>query len=169
MAAEKYEESLRELLVSVLYARVGEEGTMMGEGKTARFEIKKSLGGGTCKAEGSLDYVLPSGRTLSHKNDILISLPGKRYLAIELKWVSNVTDQFKARAYDMLHLKQAMGNKLCSIMVYLKTGGGGLSTDLAKEISYPFDVFFALEHREPQNPAIWVPLLDRIEAEIAER
>ena len=167
MAPESYEESLQGFLVAALFARVGEPGTMTGAGKTARFEIKKSLGGGMCQAEGTLDYMLPSGRSLSHKNDILISLPHKKYVAVELKWVSNVTDQFKARAYDMLHLKQALGEQLRGIMVYLRTGQGGLSTDQAQAISYPFDVFFGIENQDPQNPAVWVPILDHIEAEVA--
>lgn len=166
MALESYEDSLRNFLVSVLYARVGEPGTMTGESKTARFKIKESLGGGTCTAEGSLEYVLPSGQRISHKNDILFSLPGESYLAIELKWVSSVSDQFKARAYDMLHMKQALGSRLCGMMIYLRTGSGGLSADRARDFCYPFDQFIALEHQDPQNPTIWLPILDRIEAEI---
>ena len=166
MALESYEDSLRNFLASVLYARVGEPGTMTGEGKTARFGIKESLGGGTCTVEGSLEYVLPSGQRISHKNDILFSLPGGRYLAIELKWVSNVSDQFKARAYDMLHLKQTLGSKLCGMMIYLRTGSGGLSADRARDFCYPFDQFIALEYQDPQNPAIWIPIFDGIEAEI---
>ncbi|MBZ5545048.1 MAG: hypothetical protein LAO07_15435 [Acidobacteriia bacterium] len=169
MAPDGYEESLQEFLVTALYARIGEPGTLTGEGKTARFELKKSLGGGSCEAEGALDYVLPSGRSLSHKNDILISLPRKKYVAVELKWVSSRTSAFKARAYDMLHLKQAFGQKLRGIMVYLRTGQGGLSADQAQAISYPFDVFFGIENQDPQNPAVWVPILDRIEGEIQAR
>ena len=166
MPPESYEESLQDFLVSVLYARVGKPGTLKGQGKTARFEIKEGLGGGTCTAEGSLEYVLPSGLRISHKSDVLFSLPGERFLAIELKWVSNVSDQFKARAYDMLHLKQTLGPRLCGMMIYLRTGSGGLSADRASNFCYPFDRFIALEHQDPQNPAIWVPVLDRIEAEI---
>jgi hypothetical protein len=169
LAPESYEESLQEFLISALYARVGEPGTLRGEGKSAHFEIKKSLGGGTCAAEGSLEYELPLGRKLSHKNDILILLPGKRYVALELKWASNVTDQFKARAFDMLHLKKAFGDRLCGVLVYLRTGQGGVSVEQAKAISYPFDVFFGLEHQDPQNPTIWVPVLDCIEAKINQR
>lgn len=67
----------------------------------------------------------------------------------------------------MLHLKQAFGEKLCGILVYLRPGQGGLSADQAQAISYPFDVFFGLENQDPQNPTIWVPVLDRVEAEIA--
>jgi hypothetical protein len=166
LSPESYEESLEEFLVSVLYARVGEPGTMTGEGKTARFEIKKHLGGGTCAASSPLDYALPSGRRLSHLCDILIALLGGKHLAIELQWASDLSDQLKARAYDALHLKQALGKNLATFLVYLRAGAGGLSAEQAREICYPFDQFIALEHQDPQNPAIWIPTLDRIEAEI---
>jgi hypothetical protein len=166
LSPESYEESLQEFLVSALYARVGEPGTMTGEGKTARFEIKRNFGGGTCAASSPLDYALPSGRKLSHLSDILITLPGGKHLAIELQWASDQTDQLKGRAYDMLHLKQALGENLIALLVYLRAGLGGLSAEQAREICYPFDQFIALEHQDPQNPAIWVPILDRIEAEI---
>jgi hypothetical protein len=166
VSPESYEESLQEFLVSVLYARVGEPGTITGEKKNARFEIKKHMGGGTCAASSGMDYALPSGRKLSHLSDILITMPGGKHLAIELEWATDLTDRLKARAYDMLHLKQALGNKLSAIMVYLRAGTGGLSAEQVRAICYPFDQFIALEHQDPQNPAIWIPTLDRIEAEI---
>ena len=169
MPPASYEESLQEFLVSVLYARVGEPGTMTGEGKAARFEIKRNIGGGTCAASSPLDYALPSGRKLSHLSDILITLPGGKHLVLELQWASDLTDQLKARAYDMLHLKQALGENLTAFLVYLRAGLGGLSAEQAREICYPFDQFIALEHQDPQNPAIWLPILDRIEAEITSR
>jgi hypothetical protein len=169
LSLESYEESLQEFLVSALYARVGEPGTITGEGKTARFEIKRNIGGGTCAASSPLDYALPSGRKLSHLSDVLITLPGGRYLAIELQWASDLTDQLKARAYDMLHLKQVLAKKLSAIMIYLRAATGGLSAEQAREICYPFEQFIALEHQDPQNPAIWIPILDRIEAEIRAR
>lgn len=166
MAPERYEDSLRAFLVSVLYARVGEPGTLTGEGNTARFEIKKSLGGGTCTASSGLDYALPSRRRLSHPSDILIAVPGGKNLAIELQWATDLTDQLKARAYDMLHLKQAFGENLAAFLIYLRAGLGGLSAEQAREICYPFDQFIALEHQDPQNPVMWIPVLDKIEAEI---
>ena len=169
MPPESYEESLQEFLISVLFARVGEPGTMRGEGKKARFEIKKQLGGGTCAASSTMDYTLPSGRKLSRLADILITTPGGKHLVIELQWATDLADQLKIRAYDMLHLKQALGSKLSAILVYLRAGTGGLSAEQAREICYPFDQFVALEHQDPQNPAIWIPILDRIEAEIRTR
>jgi hypothetical protein len=169
LSPQSYEETLQGFLVSALYARVGEPGTMTGEGKNARFQIRKALGGGLCEAEGRLEYALPSGAHIRHKTDILFSLSDERYVAVELKWVSNVSDQFKARAYDMLHLKKTLGPRLRGMMVYLHTGSSGLSADRAREFCYPFDEFIALEHQDPQNPIIWAPVLDRIEAEITPR
>ena len=166
LSPESYEESLQEFLVSVLYARVGEPGTMTGEGKTARFEIKRNFGGGTCAASSPLDYALPSGRKMSHPCDILITLSGGKYVAIELQWATDLADQLKVRAYDMLHLKQALGKQLSAIMIYLRAGTGGVSAEQVREICYPFDQFNALEHQDPQNPAIWIPILDQIEAQI---
>ena len=169
MALERYQESLLEYLISALFARVGEPGTLTGEGKPAGFQIKKSLGGGTCEASHSLEYALPSGRKLPHVSDILISLPKGKAVAVELQWATDLSDQLNARAYDALHLKQALGTRLTAFLIYLRAGQGGLSTEQAREICYPFDQFIALEHQDPQNPAIWVPVLDRIEAEIALR
>lgn len=169
MALERYQESLLEFLISALFARVGELGTLTGEGKPARFEIKKSLGGGSCAASSSLEYALPSGHKHSHVSDILISSPNGRTVAVELQWAADLSDQLKARAYDALHLKQALGKRLTAFLIYLRAGQGGLSAEQAREICYPFDQFIALEHQDPQNPAIWVPVLDRIEAEIKSR
>ncbi len=169
MATERYEESILEFLVSALFARVGEPKTLTGQGKLAHFEIKKNLGGGTCVASSSVEYALPSGHKLSHVSDILIARPGGKNLVVELQWATDLSDQLKARAYDILHLKQALGKNLTAFLIYLRAGLGGLSAEQAREICYPFDQFIALEHQDPQNPAIWVPVLDRIEAEIAER
>lgn len=169
MGLERYQESLLEYLISALFARVGEPGTLTGEGKPSGFAIKKSLGGGTCEASRSLAYALPSGCKLAHVCDILINLSSGKTVAVELQWAADASDQLKARAYDALHLKQALGKNLVSFLIYLRAGQGGLGAEQAREICYPFDVFLALEHQDPQNPAIWVPILDRIEAEIKSR
>ena len=163
---ERYQESLLEFLISALFARVGEPGTLSGQGKPARFEIKKSLGGGTCAASSTLEFALPSGRKLSHVSDILIALSSGKNLAVELQWAADLSDQLKARAYDALHLKQTLGKNLKAFLIYLRAGLGGLSAEQAREICYPFDQFIALEHQDPQNPVIWVSVLDQIEAEI---
>ena len=53
-----------------------------------------------------------------------------------------------------------------SRLARLRPAGGGITGEQAREICFPFDQFFAIEHQDPQNPAAWVPILDRIEAEI---
>lgn len=169
MTPENYEASLQEFLVAALYARVGEQGTLTGEGSSARFEINGSLGGGTCAAEADLKYALPSGREAIHTADILVALPSGKRLAIELAWASNDLDNFKARAYDMLQIKKSLGRSLWAMLIYLRPGTGGISAEQAQEICYPFDQFFACEHQDPQNPVIWAPILDRLEAEIKSR
>ena len=166
MPPHSYEESLREFLISALYARVGERGTMSGLGKNARFEIKRSLGGGACAADANLDLTLPSGHKFPHTADILATLPRGRRLAIELQWSASDLDPLKARAYDMLLLKRSLGEQFRAMLIYLRPGTAGASAEMAREICYPFDLFFACEHQDPQNPAMWVPILDRIEAEI---
>ncbi len=166
MAAESYEESLQEFLVSVLYARVGEPGTLRGEGKMARFEIKKVLGGGECAADGHLAIARAPGRNLDQTSDILITLPRGKRLAIILKWASNDSDPLKAVSYDMMLSKQSLREQLWGMLIYLRPGTGGVSARQAQEICVPFDRFFAIEHQDPQNPAAWVPILDRFETEI---
>ncbi|MFB3921439.1 MAG: hypothetical protein ACE145_06930 [Terriglobia bacterium] len=169
MGVEPYRESLLEYLISALFARSGEPGTLTGEGKPARFEIKKSLGGGSCEASCNLEFALPSGRVLSHVSDIVIRLAGGKTVAVELQWATDLEDQLKARAFDVLHLKQALGQNFTAFLIYLRAGLGGLSAEHAREICYPFDHFIALEHQDPQNPTIWVSVLDRIEAEMKSR
>jgi hypothetical protein len=100
MAREESEGLVRDILIKVLAERLGEPGTIRGEGTSASFTLKAPLGG-TCRAEGALDYTLPDGLTVSHKSDIQIELGSRRYFALELKHLSAVPDQFKARSYDM--------------------------------------------------------------------
>jgi hypothetical protein len=119
MAREETEDLLRDLGVKILYERVGEPGSLTGERNHACFRLKQSVGGGTCCAGGSLDYTLPSGAALSHKTDILVSLASGKHVAVELVCLSSVTDHFKARSYDMLHLKQSHGDNLTGIMMYM--------------------------------------------------
>lgn len=139
---------------------------MEGEGEMARFRVKASLGGGTCSAEGALTYVLPSGLRLEHRSDILLSLPTGKHVALEMKFQSAVTDQFKARSYDMLHLKQALGTLVVGIMVYVHMPGKGIRTERARAISYPFDYFFGLEAADLGDPHTWTPLIETVKAEV---
>ena len=166
LAPTNYEETLREFLVSALYARVGEPGSLSGEGRAQQFDVKKSLGGGDCSTKATLTLNLPKGGTLEHAADVLFQNGQGRRLAIDLKWAASEPDPIKACAYDMLVLKQGMGSQLWVMMIYLRPGGGGVTAEEARELCFPYDHFFAIEHQDPQNPAAWVPILDRIESEI---
>jgi hypothetical protein len=96
MAREESEGLVRDLIFKILAQPIGEPGTIRGEGNSASFTLKASLGGRTCRAEGSLDYTLPCGLPLSHKWDVLIERPKERWLGLEVKRLSAVTDQFNA-------------------------------------------------------------------------
>lgn len=147
MSPDRTEDDVRDLLMKVLYGCVGVEGSWRGEGRFASFDITGRLGSARCRAEGALGYKLPGGDTLSHKADILITATGgsvgeagTRYVALEVKHLSAVTDAFKGRAYDMLHLKQTFGTQLLGILVYVRALNG-LSFTQAEKICYPYDRF----------------------------
>jgi len=162
LSSPTYEESIRHFLISTLFARLGEPGSLRGEGSTAQFLLKKELGAGDGRANATLSAPLPKGGTLNHVFDLVIQSKGGELLAIDLLWVVNELDAIKSRAYDVQLLKQALGAKLTSIMIYLCPTGGGVSGEQAREICFPYDQFFAIEHQDPQNPAAWVPILDVI-------
>ena len=86
------------LLFKALFGHLGQPGSLLGEGRSARFRLKEDLDSGSCQAEGSLEYALPSGKTLSHKNDILITLSGERYVAMPFcRWRAPAWASVKAR------------------------------------------------------------------------
>jgi hypothetical protein len=165
----KYEESLREFLISALYARVGEPGTLRKEGKSASFQIKKALGGGQCAAETPITFTHPKRQSLTHTADLLVTLPQGKRLAIDLKWAWSEPDPIKARAYDMLLLKQGLDSQVWGMMIYLRPAEGGVKSQQARAICFPYDQFFAIEHQDPQNPAAWVPILDQVEQMIGQK
>jgi len=156
------------LLFNALFDHLGQPGSLVGEGKSARFNLREELNTGSCQAEGSLEYALPSGKTLSHKNDILVSLSGERHVAIEIKFVSSVTDQFKARSYDMMHLKRKFGEQVSGIMVYAHFPGKGISIERAQLISYPFDHFFGFNAEELFAEDLFLPVIQAVKKFISE-
>jgi len=168
MPGEKSEYIVRDLLFKALFNHLGQPESIVGEGKSARFSLRRDLDTGSCQAEGSLEYTLPSGKTLSHKNDILIVLSGERYVAFEVKFLSSVTDQFKARSYDMMHLKQEFGGKVSGIMVYAHFPGKGISIEQAQLISYPFDHFFGFNAEELFAEDLFLPVIQAVKKFISE-
>ncbi len=64
----------------------------------------------------------------------------------------------------MLHLKQTFGERLCGIMIYAHSKG---STESARAICYPFDLFFGVDLRKPEDLTVWKPVLEAIQAKVA--
>ena len=94
------------------------------------------------ESEGSVQYSLPSGRTMSHASDILATKAGSaKRVSIEIKYRSAVTDQFKARAYDAAHMKRTHGDSILTVLVFAKSDTG-ISIDRARDIGYEFDRFY---------------------------
>jgi hypothetical protein len=158
MPRQDSEGNLRDHLLKILYTNLV-PGQSMLEDETTHFEFACQVGKGECTREGSLSYYLPSGLSLSHKSDILISLPTNIYLSMELKFRSAVTDQFKTRSYDMMHLKRSLGTKVRGIMIYVHVPGHGISIDRAKAICYPFDHFVGLRAIDLPTAGFWEPVI----------
>lgn len=130
------EDSLQEMLLRALSARLGEATIEEG---CRLFAVTDGCGGGKCEREGLLNYdVGPANATMSHRTDILLTRADGRVIAVEVK-VGTITDAFKSRGYDMLHLKQHCGNRLSSVLVYAHLPGSGIRIEQAKRICYMFD------------------------------
>jgi len=153
------EDYIRDFLMDILYRRIGLEGTWKGSGKTTSFNLKDEFKGFRCFAERSLPYTLPAGEIISHASDILISNnESGKYISIEIKHRSSVTDQFKCRSYDIFHLKKSYGSNLLGIMVYVKTTTG-IRVEHARSLCYFFDHFFGIPFESKDAPVSWDRLL----------
>lgn len=144
----------------------------MGVGPSASFAIQSSGCSGRCVVEGSLRYQLPDGAALDHKSDIQIQYERSgeasgdhRYVAIEVKHASAVTDQFKSRAFDMIHLKQQLGSRLHGIIIFARVGQG-IQPARARSICYPFDDFIGAELSQGDVSAKSTKLSDSLAARI---
>ncbi len=154
------EDEIRDLLMQILYYKLGKDGSWEGAGSSACFDLSEEFSGYRCFAERCQSYTLPSGTEMSHRTDILIANEelGK-YASIEIKHRSAVTDQFKCRSYDMLHLKNTWAGNLLGVLVYVKASTG-ISPEWAKVICYPFDYFFSLPVSAIHKPSAWDDLTD---------
>ena len=104
--------------------------------------LDSKLPGIQLEPEGSIQYCLPSGRTMSHASDILAArTDSAKRVSIEIKYKSAVTDQFKARVYDAVHMKQAHGDTILTVLLFAKSDTG-ISIDRARDICYEFDRFY---------------------------
>jgi hypothetical protein len=169
MATYTTEDEIRDSIMQILYIRLGAPETWSGEGKTASFNLKPEFPDFICEAENPLPYILPNKVTLTHKSDILISNhKTERYISIEIKHRSAVTDQFKCRSYDMHHLRQHYGKNLLGILVYVKADSG-ISVDHARDICYEFHHFFAIPSDSRNTPTVWEPFIQAILSYLKEK
>ena len=143
------EEPLRNRLLNHLYRRTGEPGTLTGSGPSLRFLLRAN--GGVCEAEGSLDYELPDGTVVEYCPDILFTLDIAKKVAVELKFISAVPDQFQAVSFNAMHVKENHGAKVHFIMAYVHLSGTGLSTKIARSYCYPFDQFIGIDLTKPDD------------------
>jgi len=106
------ESEIRDLSMQILYHRLGKTGSWKGSGETASFDLRDEFEGYECATEQLLSYDLPDAK-IDHTSDILIkNEKEKKYISIEIKHRSAVTDQFKCHSYDMIHLKESYGDSL---------------------------------------------------------
>ncbi len=120
--------------------------------------------------EGGLEYPVAPECSLSHKSDMMLDVhtSGPLFtpvLNVEIKFRSSVTDAFKARAYDQIHLKKAYPF-LVGILVYIKPRRGGISFEQAKNISYPFDAFVFINEGKVEEREEWDTLLKLFDGRI---
>ncbi len=156
------EADIRDQIMRVLHYRLGKLGSWADSGQNLYFELCGELSGYRCSAEGRLSYLV-GGSEISHASDILISSDERgRSVSIEIKHRSAVTDQFKARSYDMIHLKEQYGDDLLGVMVYVKSPGTGISADRAEAICYPFDYFMSVKASSIKITSSWDDLVARI-------
>ena len=145
---EPSEGPLRNFLMNQLYRRIGEPGTLSGSGESMRFDLRA---GGTCEVEGDLSYELPDRTVLGHNSDILFSLESGKRIAVELRFISSASDQFKARSFTVLHVKKNHGNNVYCVLAYVHMTGTGISTETAKSYCYPFDEFIGIDCKKPDD------------------
>lgn len=153
------ENDIRDMIMQILFQKMGKDGTWHGAGSTAVFDLKDEYQGFKCYAERGLSYHLPNNKSMTHKSDILITNEElRRHISIEIKHRSSVTDQFKCRNYDMSHLKETYGYNILGILVYVKTPSG-ISIEHAKEISYSYDHFIGIMSETKFLPIVWDELI----------
>jgi hypothetical protein len=80
-------------------------------------------------------------------------------LNVEIKFRSAVTDAFKARAYDQIHLKRAYPH-LLGVLAYAKPQHSGISFDQARQVCNAFDFFVFVREEDVYVGSVWNPLVE---------
>ena len=153
---EKSEEKIVEKIISLFHELAEDRGIIKSFHHGWKFDFEISGKKYMCQTEREVFYRLPNEKTLTHKSDIMITNsesfvepyvlnPAHRFVSIEVKHKSSVTDQFKSRSYDMLHMRTTYPNCL-GIMMYIRIGN--ITPEQAKKICYPFHHFFSCSPNE---------------------
>ena len=114
--------------------------------------------------EAQLKYYVSAEQELSHKCDLVLSIWGQKLLYmpilnVEIKFRSAVTDAFKARSYDQIHLKRAYPH-LLGVLAYAKPQHSGISFDQARQVCNAFDFFVFVEEEDLYGGSVWNPLVE---------
>jgi hypothetical protein len=114
--------------------------------------------------EAELKYYVSADRELSHKCDLVLAVLGQKLhyvpiLNVEIKFRSAVTDAFKARAYDQIHLKRAYPH-LLGVLAYAKPQSSGISFEQAKQVCNAFDFFVLVREEDLYGGSVWNPLVE---------
>lgn len=156
---EKSEEKIVGKIVSLFHELAeGKSPLRKKDGKNIHWVFDFEISGKKyqCKTGKTITYNLPTGETLHHETDIFIINsenmttpyilnPKEKFVSIEVKHKSSVTDQFKSRSYDMMHLRSTYP-KCYGVMMYIREKN--ISLQQAKKISYPYHRFFGCSTKE---------------------
>lgn len=148
---EKSEDTIVRKIMVLFHELAEEKGLMKNDGNLLWFDFVVSGRKYWCKMEGEVIYDVPNGNMLTHKSDIMIVNadraieprilnPDNKFVSIEVKHKSSVTDQFKSRSYDMFHMRSTYP-KCLGVMMYIREKN--ITADQAKKICYPFHHFFS--------------------------
>ena len=129
----------------------------------------------TCQTEIKVTYTLPNEFRPTHSADIVIAKsddavnwsqlnPSYRFVYIEVKHKSSVTDAFKARAYDMIHIKKEYPSCM-GVIIYVRERSTRI--EKAKEFCYPYNEFFGCKTEELTKERL-DPLFQKIVAHLKE-
>lgn len=171
---EKSEDKIVRKIMTLFHELAEDRESMHDLGNRMWFDFKVSGKKHRCQTEGEVVYDIPKGNTLTHRSDITITNSDKltepyvlnprlKFVSIEVKHKSSVTDQFKSRSYDMLHMRTTYPNCL-GVMIYVREKN--ITVDQAKKICYPFHHFFSCPTSELSVEKI-TPLFNEITSFLA--
>ena len=99
--------------------------------------------------------------SMTHSDILAQRNGGEKYVSIELKYKSAVTDQFKCRSYDAMHMKNEYSSRMLCVMLFVKSNAG-VSIGQAEKICHPFDRFIGVPVADIGDSGIWKGLADEI-------